>query len=194
MSLVTTSTSVSTLTTNPSTTTTTSGTTNTTTTTAALANWILVLNEFEFGNVPLIIDGKKKSKDIEFSKGLWTEVKESCSIVWLGKMFVFGGWEYKGQISVVDECRLSNRGKLPFDMYRGACAQRDNREVFICFENYWDKSTNKNCHRSIGPLEVFTKLPSSTYDHRSTRIAVTTGKPGHRSTKVLFFRLPYRPW
>ena len=96
-------------------------------------------------------------------------------------MFVFGGYttSHTRQILVVDQCELTKKGELPFEMTRGACAQRDNREVFICFEDVWDESTSKNCHRSTGPLEVFSKLPDSTYDHRQTRIAVTSGKAGH---------------
>ena len=87
-------------------------------------------------------------------------------------------FEHASQISVVDQCQLTKKGELPFDMVLGACAQRDNREVFICFANYGDSSTSKNCHRSNAPLENFWKMPSSTYDHRWTSIAVTSGKPG----------------
>ena len=77
---------------------------------------------------------------------------------------------------------------------KGACAQRNNREVFLCFEDYDDSSTWKNCHRSTGPLEVFSRLPNSNYDHRSTRIAVTSGKPSLVLNLVLLFRLSYGCW
>ena len=157
-------------------------------------SWILVLNTFSSSNVPLLIDGKGRSKKIGFNFGSGTEVDYSCSIVWRGKMFVFGGRKYKRQISVVDDCQLTKKGKLPFNMTSGACAQRDNQEVFICFENYSDSSTWKNCHRSNGPLEAFSKLPSSTYDHRDTRIAVTSSKPNLVLNIVLLFRVPYRCW
>ena len=139
-------------------------------------SWILVLNSWSSSNIPLIIDGKGQSKEIEFSFGPGTQVESSCSVVWHGKMFVFGGSRYKRQISVVDQCQLTKKGELPFDMYFGACAQRDNQEVFICFEKVGDLSTYKNCHRSNGPLEPFTKLPSSSYNHRDARIAVTSGQ------------------
>ena len=136
---------------------------------------ILILNNRYFLNVPLIIDGKGQSKEIEFNFQSGTEVRSSCSIVWLGRMFVFGGFNYKRQISLVDECKLTKKGELPFDMFLGTCAQRDNREVFICFEDWNYSPTWKNCHRSNGPLEAFSQLPSSIYDHRLTRIAVTSG-------------------
>ena len=94
-------------------------------------SWILVLNTRHSLNVPLIIDGKGQSKEIEFSFEPGTEVRSSCSIVWLGKMFVFGGYNYRRQISVVDECKLTKKGELPFDTTYGACAQRGDQEVFI---------------------------------------------------------------
>ena len=143
----------------------------------SIESWILVLNNWYSFNVPLILDGKGQSKEIDFSFESGTEVLYSCSIVWRGEMFVFGGYNYKRQVSVVDQCQLTKKGDLPFDMTYGACAQRDNQEVFICFENYFDSSTNRNCHRSNGPLEAFSSMPSSINDHRQTRIAVTSGKP-----------------
>ena len=101
---------------------------------------------------------------------------------------------YRLQISVVDGCELTRKSDLPFEMYDGACAQRDNQELFICFEDYDDSSTHKYCHRSTGPLESFSKLPSSNYDHRNGRIAVTSGKPGLLIKSVTHFRLSDRYW
>ena len=153
--------------------------------------WILVLYtdpDMEPLSAWLIIDGRGQSKGIGFSYGSGgTEVDRSCSIVWRGQMVVFGGYNYKRQISVVNNCQLTKKGELPFDMANGACAQRDNAEIFICFENWDDKSTWKNCHRSIGPLEAFSKLPSSTYEHRKIRIAVTSGKPCHGQFSLTTF-------
>ena len=93
-------------------------------------------------------------------------------------MFIFGGKhkEYTKQILVVDQCKLTKVGELSFEMLDGACAQREDKEVFICFENIGDSKTWKKCRRSNGPLEDFEQLPSSNYTHRATRIAVTSGK------------------
>ena len=158
-------------------------------------SWILVLNTRYFSNISLIIDGKGQSKEIGFNFESGTEVRSSCSIVWHGKMFVFGGFNLKRQISVVDECKLTKKGELPFDMSLGTCAQRDNREVFICFEDWNDSSTWKNCHRSNGPLEAFSQLSNSTHDHRLTRIAVTSGKYSPLFNLVFtLLRIPYRCW
>ena len=143
--------------------------------TMKMGSWILVLNNKKPSNVPMIIDGKGRSKEIGFAYGPETQARQSCSIIWHGQMFLFGGYPNKRQISVVDGCQLTKKGELPFKMNVGACAQRDNAEIFICFEVWDDESTWKNCRRSTGPLESFSKLPSSTYKHRSTRIAVNSG-------------------
>ena len=140
-----------------------------------MKNWIFVLNGCS-SSVPLIIDGMGDSKQIDFTYESGTGACGLCSIIWEGMMYIFGGDTYHRQISVVDQCRLTKIGTLPFDMNFGACAQRNNQEVFICFEDYQDSSTFKNCYRATGPLEMFNSLPSSTYTHSNTRIAVTSGK------------------
>ena len=124
-----------------------------------------------------IINGfNGQAKKIEFEFESRTEVTESCSIVWHGKMHLFGGLNQQRQISVVDECKLRRIGDLHFDMKDGACAQRQNSEIFICFEHELIGATYRNCRRAIGPLENFEKLSNSQHDHGQTRIAVTSGK------------------
>lgn len=93
-------------------------------------------------------------------------------------MYVFGASDatYSQQISVVNNCKLKPIKKLPFVMWFGACAQRNDAEVFICFESSVDGSTWKNCHRATGPLGSFTEVQKSTYGHGGTRIAATSGK------------------
>ena len=98
-------------------------------------SWILVLSTYSSSNVPLIMDGNGQHKEIGFSYGADTEVYHSCSITWHGTMYIFGGSSEKRQISVVDQCKLTKIGELPFDMNLGACSQRDNGQMFICFEN-----------------------------------------------------------
>ena len=146
-----------------------------------IANWILVLNTRNYENVPLIIDGRGKSKKIGLKFQKKTEALYSCSVVWQRKMFLFGGIYYNRQISVVEDCKVKLVGQLDFDMNAGACAQRDNAEIFICFYHknwlYQDSFNGayKNCQRATGPLEQFSRLPNSTFDHNRARIAVTSG-------------------
>ena len=140
------------------------------------AGWILVLSTASRSSPALIINGKGTSTEIGFTYDVGTEVAASCSVVWHGQMFMFGGFIHKRQISLVDQCRLKLIGELPFNMFHGACAQRDDSELFICFENYAEVSSFKNCRVSNGPLKKFSKLPTSTYEHGTTRVAVTSGK------------------
>ena len=75
-----------------------------------------------------------------------------------------------------------NLGNLQFNMVFGACGQRDNAEIFICFPNRYDDQTSKTCYRSSGindytdGLKDLTELPQSIHRHRSTRIGVTSGE------------------
>ena len=145
--------------------------------TGSQSSWVLPLNTYWKSNdfTTLIIDGFGRSKKINFSYDSKTEVSGSCSVVWHGKMYVFGGLVYNRQISMVEDCRLKLVGQLPFGMSLGACSQRDNEVIYICFENYNDPSTYKNCYESSGSLDSFSKLPSSSYQHKRTRVATTSG-------------------
>ena len=94
-------------------------------------------------------------------------------------MYVFGGANvdlWSSQISVVNDCKLKPIKKLFFTMRYGACAQRNDAEVFICFEDKTGRLTWKNCHRATGPLGSFTEVQKSTFGHGGTRIAATSGK------------------
>ena len=129
--------------------------------------WFLVLHSDR--NNP-VIDGKGIEKtviDVEFG-----DFYGSCSILWRGQTYIFEG----RRISVVDQCKVKVKGQLEFDMRYGTCAQRDNEEVFICFESVNESEEAKNCRRAIGPLESFIKFPNSTYHHELSPIAVTSGK------------------
>ena len=90
----------------------------------AQKNGTLVLNDHTIWNDQLIINGEQESKKVGINFEVETEVSESCSIVWQGDMFLFGGKYNKRQISIVDECNLKSLGSLPFDMNKGRDWQR----------------------------------------------------------------------
>ena len=92
------------------------------------AEWVLVLQVLS-SIVKTVVDGSGRSRDVVFKTGTGTEISNTCSLVWQGKMFIFGGQKYKQQISVVEQCKLSLKGNLPFKMYEGACTQRNDTEV-----------------------------------------------------------------
>ena len=79
---------------------------------------------------------------------------------------------------VIDKCTVKIKGQLDFPVKYGGCAQRDDKEIFLCFTNFanWDSTTNKICYRSTGPFEKFSEIASSTYHHKWTSIATTSGE------------------
>ena len=158
-----------------------SSTTTEATTTAPSSDWILILNTMSSSRIPLIINGLGESKEVSFTLDTNTEVGASCSIVWKSKMYIFGGSNYKRQISLVEGCKLSTVGQLDFDMVFGACASRNDEQVFICFPVY-DLKENKVCRLSSGPLDEFINITSSNYAHGNTRIATNNGELG--STRI----------
>ena len=91
-------------------------------------------------------------------------------------MYLFGGYtrQYinKRQILMIDDCELKKVGDLPFNFTYGACAQRQNKQVFLCFH----RTSRRECYESNGPLDSYTKLSRSNYDHLQVPIAVTDGK------------------
>ena len=117
-------------------------------------SWVLVLNTGPNNENQKIIDGKGESKLIGFDFDTDTEVRGSCSILWQGKFYIFGGLLHKKQISVIQKCKLKRVGNLQFDMKRGACTQRDNSEVFICFNNPDFPPGWKVCYRANGPTKA----------------------------------------
>ena len=139
---------------------------------------MLVLNTKTTSAVPLVIDGKGQSRKTGIKFIGDTEAHASCSVVWKGKMYLFGGTNHNYQISVVDQCqvKLIDKHKLEFYMDHGACAQRHDAEVFICFEDFNQDDKCKNCYRSKSPFKKFKKMPSTSYNHGGTHIAVTSGK------------------
>ena len=146
------------------------------------SNWILVIRT-NYLKLAYMIDGKGKSSDLKsrftieektnvgpISAG---EMDASCSIIWRGKMFVFGGSGQRRRISAVESCQLKKKGTLNFDLETSACAQRDNYEVIICFAS---PDRMKICLQAGGPLQPFKKFTKSNYGHLDIRIAVTSSK------------------
>ena len=128
-----------------------------------------------FASNKALLINNDKSKGLGFDSA-GKDIVGSCSLVWRGEMFLFGGNDYRPEIYVVDGCGLKGtQVRLNFDMYFGACAQRDNSEIFICFPDVSNDDTKQRCWRATDPLKKFEPLTNSNYDHRATQIAVTSG-------------------
>ena len=98
--------------------------------------------------------------------------RAACSVTWKNKMHVFGGLgENKKLISHLTGLKLEPIGSLSFDHYDGGCSVIKD-EIYLCFSF----STSNKCRRASGPLEVFTEVADSIYNHREVRISASDGK------------------
>ena len=90
--------------------------------------------------------------EVEFSFSDQTGSDYSCSTVINGKSIIFGGDSrrpYTNQISLVENCRLTRIGSLPFSFMGGACNTFQNSDgiskVLLCF----GRDGKSNCSRFL---------------------------------------------
>jgi len=87
------------------------------------------------------------------------------SVEYQNKLFVFGGYRQRRQVSIVEECKLERKFDLLFDFYNGVCGtfnfDQEPEVVLLCFSD----SSDKMCHRYDG--NDFQQLEVSTqYNHQ----------------------------
>ena len=80
------------------------------------------------------------------------------------------------QILQLSDCRLIDIGTLAFKFKQGACGSTPNGMILLCFEkvNVADEFFDK-CHQASSPLGAWKMLRDSTYEHRKTAIAPSSG-------------------
>ena len=110
---------------------------------------------------------------VNFEFGMNTEVDYSCSLQWQNNYYVFGGHKERRQVSVVNGNRLERKATLNFECSSGACTVLNQKTILLCFG---EPGVRDECRQSNNPLESFTKLPKSNYNHWKTRIASFEGK------------------
>ena len=110
-----------------------------------------------------------------FSHDANAEVVYSCSLTWHNRFFVFGARSNKRQISEIVGTKLAVIGTLGFNHYFGTCDVMGNDKIWLCFHNY---ATNdkRRCRVALNPLESFTQVQLSTYEHAYTQIAASNCK------------------
>ena len=129
------------------------------------------------------------SEEIYFEFDIESEVYFSCSLQWQNRLHVFGGWNKKQQVSIVNGHRLERKGTLNFNFKYGGCTVLNQSIIVLCF----DDDEKKVCRQSYNPLESFTKLPKSHYNHAFTRIASYNGTK-KKIKQIVFFRYIPRTW
>ena len=73
---------------------------------------------------------------------------------------------------MVNGNRLERKATLGFDFDYGGCTVLNQFTIVLCFGS----SPYRVCRQSNNPLESFTKLSNSKYEHWGTRIASFDGK------------------
>ena len=142
---------------------------------------ILVLNSNNGWKPALLLNSEGEQKELAcFERDdTMTEAYASCSINWNNQLFIFGGNSDKRQISRLTGHKLERIGTLLFDHYQGSCSMMANKHIFLCFSNSWgrnDPHDYNRCRRATGPLEQFSEVALSTYDHKATSISCSDSK------------------
>ena len=133
------------------------------------------MNNWLYDSIPIITDlagtVKYGGADFGFEFGTDTIVEYSCSITWKGAFYIFGG-VYKTQISVVDDCKLTRVGTLPFELQYGTCTNVNDHEFYLCS----DVNHPYKCYKGTEPSGSFSSVADSLKNHQYVRIANNQGK------------------
>ena len=121
------------------------------------------------------------------------EVDGSCAVTHKNIQYIFGGKKNKRQVLKLDECKLKKFGKtvLGFDHESGGCST-SNGVIYLCF----DLNDHKRCRKAESPDKEWSELTLSTFDHRLTSIATSTGTTFMRMISSIFdlFRRTLGRW
>ena len=138
----------------------------------------------------LTVDGS--STQPHFDIPLASQIHYSCSVNWKNQMIIFGGEDLRRQINQVQGCSLekigfgshriqlwnyallvrTSSGTLAFDHDGGACTSH-NDKIYLCFS--WE-GDEKLCRQASGPLEAFSEMQRSNYEHTLTGMAASDSK------------------
>ena len=149
----------------------------------------MAINTFNGDKRAFSINPRGGYDKLDFQFGKTTEVYKSCSLQWHNHYYIFGGYNERRQVSMVNGNRLQRKATLDFNFEDGACTVLNQQTIILCF----DFDETKVCRKSNNPLGTFTKLPNSNHEHHSTRTASIDGKDAlNQHFKLLYLRLIHR--
>ena len=123
----------------------------------------------------LLIDANDRQDEVTcFSRDENAEVYRSCDLTWHNNFYVFGGYSNVRQISQVIGKKLTVIGSLGFDFYHGACDVMGIDKIWLCFG--YDANDYKRCRVGLNPLETFTQVQQTTFEHRGAKVAASDCK------------------
>ena len=135
---------------------------------------VLVMNSYGGEWKPaVLLDSTGRNDEVPcFSPDEDTETYGSCSIMWRGSSYVFGGWEKEFQVSQLIGNQLQRVGELSFKHNMGACGNMADEQVYLCFGgNHDDK-----CWSADGPRGFFKQITNSKFEHYRTKISCSNSK------------------
>ena len=132
----------------------------------------MAINTYNFTKQAVLVNIAGGFTKLSFSFASDTEVLFSCSLVFKGTMYVFGGYVKRRQISQVSGCGLDRVGTLGFDFYTGACTVFKS-QVLLCFDR--TRNEGRVCRVAKSPTGSFSKIQKSNYHHYTTNIASNKG-------------------
>ena len=136
-------------------------------------------------------EGEQEELNCFSTHGLNTEAHTSCLINWQNQWHVFGGRNQMRQISRLNGRRLDRIGDLAFDHYFGSCSMVNN-QIHLCF-HFADNNDNNDyqrCRRSTGPLETFSEIALSNYEHGRSKAGSTDSKSACLTTVKCHYNVP----
>ena len=122
-----------------------------------------------------------------FEKDLTKEIYLSCSVNWQNQLYIFGGESQKRQILRLTGHKLEYAGQLSFDHKMGACSVMADQYIFLCFGTTPFFADSNRCRRSTGPLNQFTDIALSTYDHGLTQTSCSESKYKKLFNKLIIY-------
>jgi len=130
---------------------------------------VLALNTYRGNKRVQVIGPMGSSESISFQFMERTEIEESCSLVWRGVMYIFGGMHQKRQVSKMEGCSLKRTRSLGFDLNGGTCtAMPTSNQIALCF----DSEEKTVCRVTSNPdKNKYQKITESNFEHKWIQIA-----------------------
>ena len=142
-----------------------------------LVKHVLAINSFQATKQSYSINLNNEHVKIGFAFENNVEVHQSCSLIFKGTMYLFGGAQEHRQIAQVTskDCGLKRLGSLPFDFVQGACTVIEGDEIILCFDIKQDDQ-GRICRIDKNPNGPLDKISQeSNHYHYRAKIAANKG-------------------
>ena len=142
-----------------------------------LVKHVLAINSFQATKQAYSINLNNQHVKIGFEFDSNTDVHQSCSVIFKGTMYVFGGAKEHRQIAQVTtkDCGLKRIGNLPFDFVQGACTVIEGDEIILCFDTK-QNDQGRVCRIDKNPTGSLDKISQeSNHYHYRAKIAANKG-------------------